>query len=119
MLQQYRPYSENELKENREYLYKKLNLSDLRIYHDKCNHFYQVRKNGKKEKCILENTSCDENCSVCWKLNKTRYKKNVVDDLVYDYSSVFYTKDIDSIINNINDINLEKDFYYWLYEKNK
>ena len=115
---QYRPYSENELFEKRDYLYKNLNLSDTIIYHDKCNHFYHVRKNGKKEKNILENIKCDENCSVCWKINKTKYKKNIAIDLVYDYSSVFYDKGNCSI-NNINDINLEKEFYYWLYEKNK
>ena len=52
-----RPYSQNELKYNRDRLYRNLRLSSIRAEHDECKHFYLVRKNGRKEKEIIEKNS--------------------------------------------------------------
>lgn len=112
-----RPYSQNELKYKREKLYRDLRLSKTYARHACCNHFYLVRKNGRKEKEIIEKNSNDVgNCSVCWKLNKTpKYLKDNAYDLVNEYMNIFY-KERDYL--TYADVDLEKVFYKWLYENN-
>jgi hypothetical protein len=81
-----RPYSSAELQYNRELYFKKLRLSDIMTEHEKCNHSYHVRKNGRKEKEIVETNDCvTPNCSVCWKINRTKSDKKYAKELVRDY----------------------------------
>jgi hypothetical protein len=65
-----RPYSQNELNfmKNREF--KHFRIGDVYAYHENCKHSYLVKKNGRKEKEILQNGN-NGNCSVCWRLSKT------------------------------------------------
>jgi hypothetical protein len=112
-----RPYSQTELKNNRETLSYKLRLSKTIAKHEKCGHFYYVLKNGHKEKEIIESNCLDKgNCSVCWKVNKIKNGKvrGITEDLIYNYCSTFWNEP--PISYNI--LHLEKMFYNWLYEEN-
>ena len=109
-----RPYSQNELQFNREKLFSKFRIGKVRAYH-KCNHFYFVKENGRKEKEILEykNEDCG-NCSVCWKLNKTpRHLKTKAKSLIDAYCDRFYNL---PTFLSYDDSNVEIIFYKWLYE---
>ena len=112
-----RPYSQNELKYLHESLHKKLRLSKIRAEHEHCGHYYHVLKNSRKEKEITE-TECKDNgnCSVCWKINKTKSKKlsELARNLVYHYCSTFYDE---NPVLSYNNMDLETAFYSWLYEK--
>ena len=112
-----RPYSQNELKYEHESLHKKLRLSKIRAEHEQCGHYYHVLKNSRKEKEITE-TGCKDNgnCSVCWKINKTKPKKlsELARNLVYHYCSTFYDE---NHMLSYNNMDLESTFYSWLYEK--
>jgi len=120
-----RPYSQKELQSIQNKLYKDLYLSNVEARHQNCGHKYLVKKNGRKEKDILENISLNPdkyiidnsdvgNCSVCWKLNKTPNKyKDKATNIIYWYNR----------INNDNylsyfDINVENIYYKWLYDNN-
>jgi len=110
-----RPFSQKELLSLREKLYKNLRLGTMRVYHDECQHFYYVRHNGRKEKDMLQNNSTNNvgNCSVCWKVNKTTLNQQTqIKDLISDYSNYLYT---DPTYLTYDLIELEKDFYKWLY----
>lgn len=113
--EQTRPYSQNELHFNREKLFSKLRIGKVRAYH-KCNHFYFVKENGRKEKEILEykNEDCG-NCSVCWKLNKTpRHLKTKAKSLIDAYCDRFYQF---PLFLSYDDSDVEIIFYKWLYEQ--
>lgn len=113
-----RPYSQNELKELQKKLYRKLRLSKHIAYHSYCKHFYRVKKNGHKEKEIIDKKSNNiGNCSVCWKLSKTNnYLVETAHDVVAAYSQEFWDKK--NYLTYCN-LDLERVFYTWLYEKNK
>jgi hypothetical protein len=110
-----RPYSQYELSDMRIMLFNKLGISELYVYHSKCGHTYNVKKNGKKYNEILEKGSnCIGNCSVCWKL------KNIKDDEEYyrvlnmvDYHTHNTMKQYKKLSHLNNDI--ESCFYRWLY----
>ena len=111
-----RPYSQKELIKERDKLYKDLRIGNITANHTKCKHFYLVKKNGRKEKEIIENNENNDigNCSVCWKLSKTH--KRLKDDaynLVYNYIQVFFK---DPELLTYGNIDLEKTYYRWLYE---
>ena len=110
-----RPYSQNELHFNREKLFSKLRIGKIRAYH-KCNHFYFVKENGRKEKEILVNKENDcGNCSVCWRLNKTpRHLKNKAKEMVDAYCETFYS--FPNFLSYDN-ADLEIVFYKWLYDQ--
>ena len=114
-IKQERPYSENELKYLRQNLYKKVNLGTIKSYPSKCEHFYFVKNNSRKEKEIKEKNSTENigNCSVCWKINKTekRLRKNAY-ELVNEYCNSFYN---DNEEYTYNLLDLENSFYTWLY----
>ena len=114
-IQPKRPYSQNELKENRQKLYRDLRLGKRIAHHRRCEHFYIVKQNSRKEKEMQENGTCDiGNCSVCWKINKTpKHLHDKAAHLINSYNEVFY-QDPKYITYNI--INLENLFYRWLYE---
>lgn len=111
-----RPYSQKELRDNRERLRHRLYLGQTYAEHQKCGHFYMVKENGRKEKEILEKSTNDVgNCSVCWKMNKT--PKNLKDQaryLVDDYTKVFF-REPEKL--DYEQTDLENVFYQWLYEK--
>ena len=111
-IEQTRPYSNDELSDMRNNLYKKLRLGNNRATHKKCNHFYLVKENGKKEKEIIENGN-HGNCSVCWKISRTdnnlKYKAS---ELVNAYSYEFY-EEPKNFTYNLYD--LENVYYTWLY----
>ena len=112
-----RPYSQKELAYNRLLLHKKLRLSNTRAEHEYCGHFYHVLKNGRKEKDILASNCKDNgNCSVCWKLNKTKDRKilEMAKSVIFYYSSSFFEE---STYLTYNKFDLEKTFYCWLYEE--
>ena len=112
-----RPYSQNELQFKRDKLYRNLRLSKMRACHEGCNHFYLVRKNGRKEKEIIQ-TGCNlvNNCSVCWKLKKTpKHLKDIAYDLVEGYMKEFENP---RKFLTYSDIDLERVFYTWLYDEN-
>lgn len=114
-----RPYSQKELQINTEMLYKKLRIGKTVAHHTKCQHFYLVKKNGRKEKEIIEsNTDVDVgNCSVCWKINKTpKNLKNSAIELTNEFMNRLYTKP-EYLTYNLLD--LETTFYNWLYEEIK
>ena len=114
-IHQNRPYSQDELRDNRIKLYKSLRLSTTKAWHSRCKHFYYVRQNGKKEREILasENNDCG-NCSVCWKLHKCgRTNKHRANNMVDEYSNSFFD-DPKYITYNLCD--LETVFYKWLYD---
>jgi hypothetical protein len=112
-----RPYSQNELHYNREKLFGGLRIGKVRANHNKCNHFYFVKENGRKEKEIKENNNEDcGNCSVCWKLNKTpRHLTNKAKNLIDDYCNMFY--ELPKILS-YDTTDLESVFYKWLYQDN-
>jgi len=117
-VKQQRPYSENELKYLRENLYKKINIGTIKAYHSKCQHFYFVKNNSRKEKEIKEKNNSENvgNCSVCWKINKTEKRlKNNAYDLVDSYCNGFYNNPENY---NYNLLDLENGFYTWLYLEN-
>ena len=99
-------------------LYKNINLGNNRICHTKCNHFYYVKKNSRKEKELKEKNRNENigNCSVCWKLSKTpKYLKDNANEMVRYYCKSFY----DDNENYSYDLfDLENVFYRWLYQEN-
>ena len=110
-----RPYSQNELIYNRERLYRSFRLSKTKAQHQRCNHFYLVRANGRKEREMIETESNDVgNCSVCWKLSKTPgYLKDRAVDLTEHYSQCFACE---PAILTYRLVDLEETYYKWLYE---
>jgi hypothetical protein len=113
-----RPYSQNELKFMRNNLYKSLNLGDTKIYHTKCYHFYNVKKNSRKEKEIKERNKNENigNCSVCWKLSKTpKHLKDIAFNMVNVYCDKLYNEPENY---SYNFLDIENVFYKWLYLEN-
>ena len=112
----YRPYSQKELLYNRDRVFSSLRVGNIKAHHIKCDHFYNVKERGRKEKEIKETNNKDVgNCSVCWKLNKTpQNMRNETLDIIDQYCSVFYNqpKYLSFETNNI-----QIKFYKWLYEE--
>lgn len=120
-IEQNRPYSQHELYDLRNKLFSDLKLGKMYAKHNKCHHFYLVKENGKKEK-ELKNNIESNNCSVCWKLNKTEERlKSKAYDLVNVFSDKFYifsNKPSDKIFYTYNMLDLETVYYKWLYFEN-
>ena len=113
---QSRPYSEDELEFLQNRTYSNLRLGSIYARHAKCNHCYRVKQNGRKETEILANDSNQiGNCSVCWKYKKTPNNlKYVAEKLITEFHDEFYNLD-NPPERNYYIVNLEKDFYQWLY----
>ena len=113
-----RPYSQKELSFNRSRLFRQFRLGKNVVHHKKCQHFYIVRINGRKEREMLETKSLDVgNCSICWKLSKTpNHLFDKAYGIVEHYSERFrdYNKPDEFLTYRKND--LENVFYRWLYE---
>ena len=110
-----RPYSQNELGFNRSRLFRNFRLGKHRANHKRCNHFYLVRSNGRKEREMIETKNDDVgNCSVCWKLSKTpSYLREKAQGLIQQYTDRF-EREPRFLTYERND--LENVFYQWLYE---
>lgn len=109
-----RPYSQNELNDMRTSFADRINLSNVVAKHKKCQHFYRVKKNGKKYNSISSNKE-PGNCSICWKLNK-------VPDSLYDNATTLvnlyetmFSKPIDRL--SYDSVDVETCYYKWLYEQ--
>jgi|TARA_B110000261_G_scaffold64414_1_gene75641 hypothetical protein len=114
---QTRPYSQDEIKYIREKFYEKNRLSNVVAKHVSTKHRYKVKENGKKYHEINEynNPDCG-NCSVSWKLRKTPNEyKNKANDLINSFYNIFY--DNDPEILDYYSLNIEMDFYNWLYNE--
>ena len=103
-----------DLQHKRKKLFEELNLSDIKVFH-KCNHFYYVKRNGRKEKEMKEKNSNYNigSCSCCWKLHNTptRLKQRAY-ELVNVYTKNLYSEP-EKLTFNIFD--LESTYYKWLY----
>lgn len=109
-----RPYSQHELQDMRTKFSERNYISDVFAHHDKCSHFYRVKKNGKKFNNIISEND-PGNCTVCWKLSKTPHHlyDNAM-DLVFLYEKTF--KDpVDRMF--YDDVDIETCFYTWIYEQ--
>jgi len=111
-----RPYSQNELQHIRERNFRTLRVGDTRVHHKRCDHFYYVKHNGRKEKKAKESGFEDVgSCSVCWKFNKThRNLKNKADSMLGEYRRVFFNNPDYLSYDNVD---VENIFYRWLYEE--
>ena len=110
-----RPYSQKELADRREKIYRNFRLGKHIVRHKKSGYFYRVRANGRKEREMLETNSDDVgNCSVTWKLGKTpRHLKDRAMDMVEHYTECFNNEP--KILTH-RLVDLEETFYRWLYE---
>ena len=116
-----RPYSQDELKENRENICRKLYLGNNLIKHARCGHSYLVKKGGKKDKEFVETKNPDcGNCSVCWKIKniKNKRQRNVVEDMADIYCKMWenHVEGETPSWHEKNDI--FEVFYNWLYMEN-
>jgi hypothetical protein len=110
-----RPYSQNELQDMQISLYKQLKLGDVYVHHKNCNHFYLTRKNGVKEKKILEDPNVETNCSVCFCLNKTpRHLLDTAYNVCEEYFKRFDKNNPNKLTYNM--VELENVFYKYLYQ---
>ena len=110
-----RPYSQKELQYNRDRVFHTLRVGRIKAHHKKCDHFYYVKENGRKEKEIKEANSVDiGNCSVCWKFNKTPgHLKTMARHLTNEYCKKFFNP---PKYITYEDVDLETTFLKWLYE---
>lgn len=108
-----RPYSQDELKDMKVSLYRRIRLGKEKAFHKKCNHFYYVKENSKKEKEIKSDSNDIGNCSVCWSLSKT---PNNLKDKAYDLTNAYMSQFGDNSESLTYDsYDLEDIFYKWLY----
>jgi hypothetical protein len=110
-----RPYSQKELVDRRERLYRNFRLGDRIARHQRSGYFYRVRVNGRKEREMIETESDDVgNCSVSWKLSKTpNHLRDLALDLVENYSECF---EREPSVLTYRLVEIEDRFYKWLYE---
>lgn len=110
-----RPYSQKELQYTRQNVMRSLRVGKVRAHHKKCDHFYYVKENGRKEIEIKEANSGDvANCSVCWKFNRTPQNlKDTARCLINSYCAKFFEQPTYLTYDNID---LETVFYKWLYQ---
>jgi hypothetical protein len=110
-----RPYSQKELVDKRERLYRNFRLGNHIVRHQRSGYFYRVRENGRKEREMIETNNEDVgNCSVSWKLSKTpNYLKDRAIDLVESFVECFENE---PAILTYKLVHLEETFYRWLYE---
>ena len=115
-----RPFSQKELIDIRDKTLKKNKFNiNLYIVHEKCGHFYRVKRYSKKEKELLSSENRDiGNCSVCWNIknNKNRCEENLIED----YHKMFYCEAINGEEPNLSHyiIDTELTFLHWLNNPN-
>jgi hypothetical protein len=115
-----RPFSQKELQCDIDKVFCRLRIGKIKVHHSKCNHFYNIKENGRKEKDIKENNTDPMdagNCSVCWKFNKTpKHNKVNARNLINAYHKTFY--DTPKYLSH-KDSETQSTFYKWLYEEIK
>jgi hypothetical protein len=118
-----RPYSEEELNDMRVEFHNRINLGKYAVYHNKCEHFYRVKKDGKKERVIIKQNKDSElgydigNCSICWKLkNLDPELKSIAQNMISEYMYYFF-ETTGRYTYSLHD--LERVFYTWLYLEKK
>ena len=111
-----RPYSQDELKQMRQKLYRNLRLGKMLAHHQRCDHLYLAKQNGRKEKEMYEQESNDVgNCSVCWKIGKTQVNlREKARGLAQTYYNTFYEE---PKYITYDKVDLENLYYRWLYEE--
>ena len=109
-----RPYSNKELEFHKERLFRDLYIGPLTAHHDRCGHYYRVKKEGRKHKEIQDSGNQDAgNCSVCWKLHKT--PEELRESAIGLVSSF---RDLDNSEFELQDkLDIELSFYTWLYRE--
>lgn len=115
-----RPYSQLELETMRTRYLKSMRIGSVKAHHCRCNHFYFVKENGRKEKMIKENDNCDTgNCSVCWKMTKTpRHLRSRAKNVIQEYMNGYDYRESSGITYLYHtDVEAEKTFYTWLYQE--
>jgi len=115
-----RPYSQDELSDNRSALQRRLYLGSSLIQHKNCGHSYLVKKGGKKDQQFKSSGDPDcGNCSVCWKIKSIRNKKQrgITEDMVDAYTNLW--GDHDENVSSWHEKNdIYNVFYTWLYIEN-
>lgn len=111
-----RPYSQKELQNKLNTLFRKIRIGKVWAHHKSCDHMYLTRMNGRKEKDILAQKNEDVgSCSVCWKLHKTpNHLQRSARDMVVTYQKNAF---IDLHKITYNDLDLIIVFYTWLYNE--
>ena len=110
-----RPYSQHELQDMRTKFSERNYISHVFAHHDKCSHFYRVKKNGKKFVNLNSGNNAG-NCTVCWKLSKTSHDLyDNAGELIFLYEKTF--KDPIKVLS-YDDVDIETCFYKWIYEQN-
>ena len=115
-----RPHSQLELETMRTRNLKSMRIGSVKAHHRRCNHFYFVKENGRKEKMIKENDNCDTgNCSVCWKMTKTpRHLRSRAKCVIEEYMNGYDYRERNGITYLYHaDVEAEKTFYTWLYQE--
>lgn len=112
-----RPYSNIELTDTHNRLFRSLRLSSLYVVHESCGHQYYVKENGLKYKNLKESDILDTGkCSVCWKLRQTPQSlKRLAIEFIDLYTEHF--PDLNSPNYSYYTIEIEKIFYTWLYQE--
>ena len=111
-----RPYSQNELKDMSKNIHNSVNIVKKMAKHSKCGNIYITKTNGRKEKEIIEQNSCDVGkCSVCWKISKTPITlRDKAKNLAQDYYNTFNNN---SNFFSYQKVDLENAYYKWLYQE--
>jgi hypothetical protein len=111
-----RPFSQKELQFSQKSNRRQLRLGDVQAAHSKCGHMYLTKRNGRKEKEIVETGTSDTgNCSVCWKMSKTpRHLRTPAKQLINHYNNL-YGNPYEYLTFDM--IDTETDYYKWLYEE--
>lgn len=110
-----RPFAQTELLYLKNKTFKYLRIGNVRAHHKQCDHFYNVKENGRKAREMKENNNDIGNCSVCWKFNRTpKHLKINAHNLISDYNNHFFK---DPEIRTHYNTNIENSFYIWLYEE--
>jgi hypothetical protein len=109
-----RPYSQKELQTTQDSNKKHLRLGEVLASHSKCGHTYLTKRNGRKEKEIIEcGTGDTGNCSVCWKLSKTpRHLRTPAKQLMNHYYNL---QEENRPYLTFDFVDTEADYYHWLY----
>lgn len=101
-MNEYRPISQNELKNIRKHNFDLLRLSSNEIIRKKdCGHFY-----------FLQNKNKYNDCHVCKKLLSLPYRKRVIYEDVIDNYQLLAEK---SKKLSLNFLKYERKYYKWLY----
>jgi hypothetical protein len=113
-----RPYSQKELQCDIDRVFNMLRIGKIKVHHTKCDHFYNIKENGRKEKDFNESDSKDVgNCSVCWKFSKTpKHHKTKARNLINTYQKTFRKPPEYLSYENTE---TQTTFYRWLYEEIK